>query len=151
MRTLIADLRFAFRTMRKSPGFTTVAILTLALGIGANSAIFSFVDGVLLKSAPYPDADRILMVWEKPPGGGRNGISTMNYLDWARRNTVFEHMAARTGGSFTLSGMGEPVQLRAQQVSAPFFDIFGVKPTLGRSFAPNEDQLGKHTVVVLSY
>ena len=87
--SLRQDVQFGCRMLRKSPGFTVVATLTLALGIGANTAIFSYVDGVLLKPLPYPHPERICMVWEKPPGFDRNGISTLNYLDWASQNTVF--------------------------------------------------------------
>ena len=99
MHEILQDIQYALRSLRKSPGFTTVAILTLAIGIGANTAIFSFVDGVLLKPLPYANADRIVRVLEKPPGepDARNGISTLNYLDWQRQNTVFQYMAARTG------------------------------------------------------
>ena len=147
----VNDLRFGIRMIRKSPGFATVAILTLALSIGANTAIFSFVNGVILKPLPYPEADRLLNVWEKPPQGERNGISTLNFLDWQRQNTVFTAMAARTGGSFTLMGGKEPVQLSGMMVSAPYFSILGIKPALGRTFAPGEDQLGKEQVVVLSH
>ena len=145
-------MRYAIRTLRRSPGFTVIALLTLALGIGANTAIFSFVNGVLLKPLPYHDPHSIVMVWEKPPGGGRNGISTLNYLDWKNQNTVFTHMAAATfGGSVTLTGSGEPVELQGSRVSAAYFDIFGVQAVLGRTFAPDEDQSGKSQVVVLSH
>jgi predicted permease len=137
--------------IRKSPGFAAVAIITLALGIGANTAIFSFVDSVLLKSLPYPEAEQIVNVWEKPPGYDRNGISTLNFLDWQRENTVFTAMAAMTGGSYTLTGTKEPVQLRGSRVSAPYFDILGIKPAIGRTFAKGEDQPGKDQVVVLSH
>lgn len=141
------------RTLRKSPGFTTVAILTLAIGIGANTAIFSFVDGVLLKPLPYANAARIVRVLEKPPGGpdARNGISTLNFLDWQRQNTVFEYMAARTGGSVALTGVNKPVQLRGELMSAHGFDILGVHAVLGRTFAGDEDQPGKNRVAVLSH
>ena len=151
MDELINDLRYALRMVRTSPGFTIVAVLTLALGIGANTAIFSFIDAVLLKPLPYSDADKIVMVWEKPPNGERNGISTMNFLDWKNQNTVFSAMAAQNGASVTLTGIDEPVQLRGARVSAPYFDIFKVKPMLGRTFAPDEDQPGKQHVVVLSH
>jgi putative ABC transport system permease protein len=139
------------RTLRKSPGFAAVAVSTLAIGIGANTAIFSFVNGVLLKPLPYGEPERIVRVLEKPPGGGRNGISTLNYLDWQKQNTVFEYMAAQTGGSVTLTGLREPVQLRGARVSPHYFDIFGIKPSLGRTFAANEDQLGQERVAVLSH
>jgi hypothetical protein len=100
---LVQDLRYGMRTLRKSPAFAVVPILTLAIGIGANTAIFSFVNGVLLKPLPYGEPERIVRVLEKPPGRGRNGISTLNFLDWQRDNTVFEYMAAQTGGSVTRS------------------------------------------------
>ena len=150
MSSLRQDLRYAVRTLRSSPGFSAVAILTLALGIGANTAIFSFVDGVLLKPLPYPEPDRIVRVLEKPPQGERNGISTLNFLDWQKDNSVFEYMAATTGGGATLGGVGEPVQLRGGRVSARYFDIFGIKAALGRTFLPEEDQIGKNKVVILS-
>jgi putative ABC transport system permease protein len=148
---LMQDLRYGVRTLRKSPGFTIVSLATLALGIGANTAIFSFVDGVLLKPLPYADADRIVRVLEKPPGAPRNGISTLNFLDWRSQNTVFEHMAAQNGGQVTLTGDGEPVQLRAGHVSSPYFEIFGIRAVLGRTFAEDEDQPGQNHVVVLSH
>jgi putative ABC transport system permease protein len=148
---LFSNVRFGLRMIRKSPGFAIVAIMTLALGIGANTAIFSFVDGVLLKPLPYSHPEEILQVWEKPPGYDRNGISTMNFLDWKNQNTVFTAMAAETGGAVTLSGGPEPVQLRGSRVSAPYFDIFGIRPVLGRTFARDEDQPGKDQVVVLSH
>ena len=150
MSPFAQDLRYALRTLRSSPGFTAVAILTLALGIGANTAIFSFVDGVLLRPLPYPDADRIVRVLEKPPQGERNGISTLNYLDWHNDNTVFDFMAAQTGGGATLGGVSEPIQLRGGRVSARYFDIYGIKAALGRTFLPGEDQLGKEKIVILS-
>ena len=145
-------MRYAIRTLRRSPGFTIVALLTLALGIGANTAIFSFVNGVLLKPLPYRDPHGIAMVWEKPPGDDRNGISTLNFLDWKTQNTVFERMAAiNFGGSVTLTGFGRPEEIPGVRVSASYFDIFGVQAVLGRTFAPDEDQLGKSQVVILSH
>jgi len=145
-------MRYAIRTLRRSPGFTVIALLTLALGIGPNTAIFSFVNGVLLKPLPYRDPHGIVMVWEKPPGGDRNGISTLNFLDWKNQNTVFEHMAAiNFGGNVTLTGAGQPEELQGVRVSAAYFDIFGVQAVLGRTFAPDEDQLGKSQVVILSH
>jgi putative ABC transport system permease protein len=145
------DLGYAWRTLLKNPGFATTALLTLALGIGANTAIFTFVDAILLKPLPYEDADRIVRVLEKPPMGERNGISTLNFLDWQRDNAVFEFMAAQTGGAATLTGVSEPVQLRGARVSARFFDVFKIRPALGRTFLPDEDQPGKERVVVLSH
>jgi putative ABC transport system permease protein len=148
---LSQDLRYAARTLGNSPGFAVVAIFTLALGIGANTAIFSFVDGILLKPLPYPESDRIVRVLEKPPGFPRNGISTLNFLDWQRQNTVFDFMAAQTGGAMTLSGASEPLLLHCGRVSAHYFEIFGINAVMGRTFLPDEDQLGKDHVVLLSY
>jgi len=148
---LLQDLRYGVRSLWKSPGFTIVSLLTLALGIGANTAIFSFVNGVLLRPLPYADADSIIRVMEKPPQGERNGISTLNFLDWRNQNTVFEHMAAVRGDDVTLTGTGEPVQLRMAMVSPPYFDIFGTHAVLGRTFTADEDQRGKDHVVVLSH
>lgn len=151
MNEFIRNLRYGTRTLWKSPAFTAVAIATLAIGIGANTAIFSFVNGVLLKPLPYAEPDRIVRVLEKPPGGGRNGISTLNFLDWQKDNTVFDYMAAQTGGSTTLTGHGEPLQLSVGMVSPHYFDIFAAGTALGRTFAPGEDQPGKDGVVVLSH
>src|SRR6476646_2410265 len=147
----MSDVRFGFRMIRKSPGFAAVAVLTLAIGIGANAAIFSFVDAVLLRPLPYPHPEEIVQVWEKPPKYDRNGVSTMNFLDWKNQSNVFRAIAAETGGSVTLSGGQNPLQLRGSRVSAPYFDIFGIKPVLGRAFGPDEDQPGKDQVVVLSH
>lgn len=121
MDEVLNDIRFGIRMIRKSPGFASVAVLTLAIGIGANAAIFSFVDAVLLRPLPYPHPEEIVQVWEKPPKYDRNGVSTMNFLDWKNQNTVFQSMAAETGGSVTLSGGQNPLQLRGSRVSAPYF------------------------------
>ena len=140
------DLRFGLRTLRKSPGFATVAVLTLAIGIGANTAIFSFVNGVLLKPLPYGEPERIVRVLEKPPGGGRNGISTLNYLDWQKENTVFEYMAAQTGGSVTLTGVTEPIQLRGVACVAALFRHLrhqgGTRPDLRGRTRTNWERTG---------
>ena len=151
MHHLLSDIRFGCRTLLKSPGFTLVAVATLALALGANTAIFSFVNAVLLEPPAYAEPDLIVRVLEAPPGGGRNGISTLNFLDWQRENTVFDFMAAQTGGSVALTGIEEPVQLPGMRVSASYFDIFGVAAAQGRTFAPGEDQAGKDKVAVLSH
>jgi putative ABC transport system permease protein len=154
VETFLQDFRYAVRVLRREPGFTFFAVLTIALALGANAAIFSLVDGVLLKSAGYPEPERIVQIWEKPPGGGRNGIAPANYLDWTRQSTSFESMAAQSGAGLSYlpaeSG-GVPISLRAGVVSAPFFDVFGVKAALGRTFAADEDQQGKEKVVVLTH
>jgi putative ABC transport system permease protein len=145
------DFRYAIRQLRNSPAFSAVAIATIALTIGANTAMFSLVNGMLLRPLPYPDPERIVRVLERLPSGGLNGVSTLNYLDWAKQNTVFEYMAAEAGWRATLTGGDEPVLIEAARASAHYFDIFGVKPALGRTFLPDEDQLGKDRVVLLSH
>jgi putative ABC transport system permease protein len=150
------DLVYAWRIVKRSPGFTFFATLTIALGLGANAAIFSLVDGVLLKSFTYPEPERIVQLWEKPPRGLRNGISAANYIDWARQNQSFEAMAAQTGATMSFSpnaegGGIEPRSLRVTVVSAPYFDVFGTKAALGRTFARDEDQPGREKVTVLSH
>jgi putative ABC transport system permease protein len=153
LKGLSHDVRYGCRAFLKNPGFTVIAIATLAIGIGGNTAIFSFVNAALLKPLPYADPDRIVQVLEKPPDGGRNGISTstLNYLDWKNDNTVFEYLAARTGGAVTLTGLNEPLQLRGSRVSAQYFDIFGVKVAAGRTFMDGEDEPGKDHVAILSH
>ena len=151
MSHLVQDIRFGVRTLLKSPGFTLVAIATLGLALGANTAIFSFVNAVLLKPLPYDRPERIVRVLEAPPGGGRNGISTLNFLDWQKENNCFEFLAARTGGSVSLTGVDESVQIPGARVSARYFDVFGVKAALGRTFVDGEDQAGRDKVVVLSH
>ncbi|MBO0719328.1 MAG: ABC transporter permease [Blastocatellia bacterium] len=152
--TFFQDLRYAVRVLRRDPGFTFFAVLTIALALGANAAIFSLVDGVLLKSAGYPEPERIVQLWEKHPSGGRNAIAPANYIDWTKQSRSFESMAALSGDAMSYlaseSG-GVPVSLRVGVVSAPFFDVFGVKAALGRTFAPDEDQQGKEKVVVFTH
>ena len=148
---VLHDIRYAIRLLRNSPGFSAVAIATIALAIGANTAMFSFVNGLLLSPLPYPEPDRIVRVLERLPNGGINGVSTLNYLDWANQNAVFEYVAAEAGWRATLSGGDEPVSIRGARVSAHYFDIFGVTPVLGRTFRPDEDQPGNNRVVILSH
>ena len=159
MDTTLQDVRYAWRVLKRSPGFTFFSVLTIALGLGANAAIFSLVDGVLLKTLGYPEPERIVQLWEKPPRGTRNGISAANYIDWAQQSQSFDAMAAQTGTtmSYTASasggaaGGGEPRSLRVALVSAPYFDVFGTKAAFGRTFARDEDQRGKEKVAVISH
>lgn len=157
IETTRQDLAYAWRMVRRSPGFTLFATLTIALGLGANAAIFSLVDGVLLKSLTYPEPERIVQLWEKPPRGLRNGISGANYIDWSRQSQSFTAMAAQTGASMSFSpasgsgGGTEPRSLRVAMVSAPYFEVFGTTAALGRTFARDEDQLGHEKVVVLGH
>jgi putative ABC transport system permease protein len=156
MGGLAQDVRYAVRQLGKSPGFAAVAVLTLALGIGANTAIFSVVDGVLLRPLPYHDAHRLVRVWHVPPSKSFPGMETFtvsaaNYLDWRSQNHVFEDMAIYSYRGFTLTGGDKPQQVDAGAVSASFFPTLGVEPLLGRVFLPEEDQPGRGNVVVLSH
>jgi predicted permease len=152
MNTVLQDVRYAVRMLVNSPGFTLVAVLTLALGIGANTAIFSVIDAVLLNRMPYPDAGRLVMVWEQNPGRGwfRNVISAANFVDWRTQNHVFAQIAAIHEGSYDVSGKGEPAEVYGEQVSADFFTVLGVRAALGRVFSPEEDRPDEARVVVLS-
>ncbi|HEV2174417.1 MAG TPA: ABC transporter permease, partial [Nitrospira sp.] len=147
---LRGDLRYGLRALRRSPGFTATAVLTLALGIGANSAIFSFVDAVLLKPLPYPHPEQIVSVWEKTPTGTLNYISTMNFLDWSRQNRSFEFLSAVARDTVTLTGTDRPQEINVERVSAPYFNVLGVDAMLGRTFTAGEDQFGNDQEVVLS-
>src|SRR5205814_9756698 len=129
------DLRYALRGLRKSPGVTTVVLLTLALGIGVNTAIFSFVDAILLKPLPYPNADRIVGIWERRPSGQPNSMTTLHYLDFAQQSTLFEHVAATTGCcGLTILDADTPTSLFALRVTPQYFDIFGAAAAHGRPF-----------------
>ncbi|HKQ79484.1 MAG TPA: ABC transporter permease [Blastocatellia bacterium] len=150
METLLQDLRYGVRMLLRRPGYTLVVTITLALGIGANAAIFSFVNAVLLKPLPYPDPERIVRVWEKRPDGGSNIISTLNFLDWERQNRCFQFLSAITWDTVTLTGSGSPEQLIIQRVSASYFKALGVEATLGRAFAASENEVGADLVVMLS-
>src|SRR5215471_2721508 len=152
METSLQDLRYGVRQLRHSPGFTAIAITTLALGIGANAAIFSFVNAVLLKPLPYPHPEQIVSVWEKLPGGvnDNNLISTLNFLDWERQNRCFQFLSAIAGDTVTLTGSGSPEELNVERVSASYFKVLGVGAALGRTFAANETEVGNDLEVVLS-
>ena len=150
MGTLMEDVRYGLRMLRKNPGFTTVALLTLALGIGANTAVFSIVNGVLLNPLPFPDSDRLVTLFESKPNFREGSISYPNFLDWQRDNHAFTSIAAYRPDTFSLTSAGEPEQVRGEMVSADFFSILGVKPVLGRMFTTQEDQLGAGHVVLVS-
>src|SRR6516165_11074610 len=140
MSTVLDDLRYAIRQLAKSPVFAIIAILTLTLGIGANTAIFSVVNGVLLNPLPYPQPDRIMALFHEKPNFRTGSISYLNFDDWRRENQSFSSMAAyREMGGVTLSGNGEPEEVTGQMVSAGFFEILGIKPILGRTFTADED------------
>ncbi|HEX4783117.1 MAG TPA: ABC transporter permease [Candidatus Sulfotelmatobacter sp.] len=156
MNGLLQDVRFALRQLRKSLGFTAVAVVTLALGIGANTAIFSVVNGVLLRPLAFPNASRLVRVWHVPPPASFPGMTTFsvsaaNYLDWESQNHVFDAMAIYGYHGFTLTGSDKPEQVDACSATSGFFSTLGVRPAIGRVFLPEEDQPGHSNVVVLSH
>jgi putative ABC transport system permease protein len=146
------DLRYGLRTLLKNPGFTIVAVIALGLGIGANSAIFSVVNSVLLRPLPFKSPKQLVMVWENAThlGFPKNTPSPPSFLDWQRQNTVFTGMAAMSERSFNLTGVSEPERLEGRRVSANLFDLLGVPALLGRTFVPDDDRIRAH-VALLSY
>src|SRR5438270_7665280 len=144
------DLRFGLRTLIKNPGFTIVAVIALALGIGANSAIFSVVNAILLRPLPYKSPDQLVVLWENAThlGFPKDTPSPANFLDWRQQSSVFEGMSAFAERSFNLTGAGEPERLEGRRVSANLFDVLGVKPIIGRTFVPQEDQPGTKVVLL---
>jgi predicted permease len=147
---ILQDLDYAFRMMRRSPGFTAVAVLTLALGIGANTAIFSIVNGVLLNPLPFPHPQELTVLYEHTTNFEKSSISYPNFLDWQRTNSTFASMAAYRHEDFNITGSGEPERVRGGMVSAEFFPTLGVKPLLGRLFVRDEDGLGAAPVALLA-
>ena len=145
------DITFGLRMLRKSPGFTAVAVITLALGIGANTAIFTVINAVMLRPLPFADPDRLVRIWESNPGRGwpTFGASHPNYLDWAAQTRTFGHMAATTGVSFTLTDGGGAERVVALAVTHGFAPVLGVTPVLGRNFQADEDRPGGNVRVVL--
>jgi predicted permease len=149
---LTQDVRYSLRTLRKSPGFTAVAALTLALGIGANTAIFSVVNAVLLRPYPYKDADRLVWLWETiPPGVTGANPSPANFLDWQKQNKVFEQLEAMNVRDFNLIGGANPERIRGMVITHGFLSLFGVRPQIGRDFFADEDQPGHSNVAILSH
>jgi putative ABC transport system permease protein len=153
LRNFFADAAHGLRLMRRAPGASLLAILTLALGIGANTAIFSVFDAVMLRALPYPDPDRLVRVFEKRPAEGvlNNSVSPADFLDWERRQTPFTHIAALVETGVTLTGAGEPEQIGTGAVTSAFFDVLGVQALHGRTFRDDEDAFGRHYVVVLTH
>src|SRR6266481_821854 len=139
---LMQDLQFGVRMLAKSPGFTAVAILTLALGIGANTALFSVVNGVLLNPLPYPEPDQLVTLHQSKPNFDTGAIAYPNFRDLQRQNQTFSAMAISRGFGFSLVGTGEAERVNARLISADFFTVLGVKPALGRTFVPGEDESG---------
>jgi putative ABC transport system permease protein len=151
--TLLQDLRYGARMLWLRPGFTLVAVLTLALGIGANTAIFSLVNAVLLKPLPFADAERLVMIWEDASSIGfpKNTPAPANYVDWKTQTNSFEDMAALQTVSYNLTGAGEPQKLNGQAVTSNTFQLLGTAPALGRTFTADEEKPGSERVVILSH
>ena len=153
METLWHDLRYGIRVMARRPGFTLVAVITLALGIGANTAIFSMVNALLINPLPFPRVDRLVAIWESVPSQGveRNETAIANYLDWRAQNQSFENVALYTWWNANLAGVDSPERVQGYLVTTNFLDTLSVPPALGRTFIPEEAQPGKDQVIILSY
>ena len=151
METLWQDLRYGLRILRKSPGFAIIAVLTVALGIGANTAVFSVVYGVLLEPLPYHDSARLILLNETTPRVGMVSVSDPNFLDWRSQNSTFSQMAAVHEVAFNLSGISQPESIGGEAVSPNFLSLLGVRPFLGRDFDVSEEKSGAAPVVLLSY
>ena len=149
---MLSDFRYALRQLTKNPGFTAIAVLTLALGIGACTAIFSVVNGVLLQPLDYPRSDQIVVIRETDfPKFPEFSVSPPNYLDWAKQTKSWQYLAAYSGAQVNLTGEGEPQRLIGVKATAHYFDVYGIRPVIGRWFTPEEDVDGKNHVVVLSH
>jgi predicted permease len=150
LEVFFQDFRFALRILRKNPGFSAIAILTLALGIGANTALFSVVNGVLLNPLPYPQPDRLVALYSHTPEMNTSSISYPNFLDWQRENNSFLALGAFRSDDFNLTGMGDTERLKGNMVSAAFFPILGIKPKIGRVFTDEDDHIGATPVALIS-
>src|SRR2546426_1289641 len=148
---MLNDFRYGFRMLIRSPGFTAVAIITLALGIGANTAIFGVINGVLLRPLPYKEPGRLVWVADFVPRQNSMLVLDSDYFAWRRQTEVFEDMAAYSRADLTLTGVGDPERLQAGKITASFLSVLGVKPLLGRGLLPEEDRPGGMPVVVLSH
>ena len=151
MRSFLQDVRYGLRMLRQAPGFTAVAVVALGLGIGANTAIFSVLNAVLLRELPLGDPEQIVALWEydRIRGTEREGFSPPDFFDLREQSGSFEHLAAQATALPTLTGAGEPERLRAARVSANLFPLLGVEPLLGRGFLAEEEQRGQDRVVLL--
>ncbi len=143
------DLRYAIRMLLQNPGFAAVAVLTLAMGIGANTAIFSLVNSVLLEPLPYPRSDQLVQIGEVLPDGSHNAVSGGAFKDWHEHGTQFEHLAISEGTDMNLTGTGAPERVSGMRISAEFLTVLGVTPKLGRDFAKGEDAIGGNNRVLL--
>ena len=150
MDSLLKDTRYAIRSLIKRPGFVAVAIITLALGIGANTAIFSVINAVVLRPLPYDDPDRLVMVWETIAGNDRRSVAPGNYVDWRDHNKTFAGMSAVFNGNFNLTGNGEPERINGATVTSNLMDVLGVPAQLGRTFQPDDDAHQDRRIVLIS-
>lgn len=148
--SLAGDFRYAVRILRKNPGFTSVAILTLALGIGCNTAFFSIVNGVLLNPLPHPHPEQLVTLGESKPNFTNGSISYPNFVDWQKDNHAFSAMAVARWYGFTLTGLGDAEQLTAKLISSDYFTVLGANPVIGRSFISGEDKIGAAPIALIS-
>lgn len=144
------DIRYSIRSLLKRPGFVSIAVITLALGIGANTAIFSVINAVVLRPLPYADPDRLVMVWETVAGNDRRSVAPGNYVDWRDQNKTFAGMSAAFNGNFNLTGDGEPERIDGATITSTLMDVLGVPAQLGRTFQPDDDSSGGQSVVLIS-
>ena len=153
MESLLSDVRYAVRNLSRRPGFTIIAVITLALGIGANTCIFSAINALLLKPLPFPELDRVVAVWDKLPRRGivHNEVTFANYLDLKAQNRSFEQLALYRWWSPNLTGVESPERIQGFLVTANFFDALGMKPVMGRTFAEEENQPGKDAVAIITH
>ncbi|MCA1607049.1 MAG: ABC transporter permease, partial [Acidobacteria bacterium] len=153
MDSLLRDLKFSARSLLKRPAITIIAIVTLAIGIGANTAFFSVVNSLLITPLPFPELERVVAVWENQLSQGvvRNEVSMANFLDWRAQNNTFEQLGCYRGWSANLTGLETPERLQGSLVTANFLDVLAVKPAIGRGFAAGEDQPGNDAVTILTH
>jgi len=153
METLLQDISYGLRMLRKSLGFTAVAVLTLALGIGACTAIFSVADTILLRPLPYKEPERLIRLWETSIKQSEVdfAVSAPNFNDWRSQQSSFEELAALELATFNLTGGGEPERVAAASVTANLTSTLGIDPVVGRTFLPEEEKSGHNHVVLLSY
>jgi putative ABC transport system permease protein len=150
MQTLLKDIRYAVRSLSKRPGFTIIAVITLALGIGANSAIFSVVNAVVLRPLPYADPDRLMMVWETIAGNDHRSVAPGNFADWRAQNNSFAELAATFYGNFNLTGEGEPERINGATVTSNMMNVLGARAQVGRTFQADDDQHQDRNLVLIS-
>src|SRR5882672_11337468 len=153
MDAFLKDIRYGVRSLLKQPGFTAIAVITLALGIGANTAMFSVINAVLLRPLPYHDPDRLVTIWEESPQRGmyQMPVSFANLRDWVDQTQTFSQISAYTFTNLNLTGAGEPARLSTVRASANLFSLVGATPLLGRAFLAEEDREGANRVVMLSH